>query len=276
MSLLDARLNEIATALGEVEAIEAVVLAGSRVASGGDAGSDVDLYVYAREPVSLSQRAAVANRFADRVEVGNTFWEPGDEWIDRQTGLQIDIMYRSPGWIEDQLDRVLLRHEASIGYSTCFWHNVLHSRSSVRSASDGIEHCRAWADRPYPQPLQQAIIARNHPILRQTLSSYSRQIERAVERGDSVSVQHRLTAMLASYFDILFAVNALPHPGEKSLLRIASARCAKQPPGMVSEVESLLAMAAYPADARVLDRVTTLLDGLDALLAQEGWFPAGG
>jgi hypothetical protein len=275
MSQLEARLDEIATALGEVKSFEAVALAGSRVASGGDARSDVDLYVYAREPVSLDQRAVIANCFADRVEVGNTFWESGDEWIDRQTGLQFDIMYRSPGWIEDQLDRVLLRHEASIGYSTCFWHNVLHSRP-LYDPLGWYRALQTWADRPYPQALQQAIIARNHPILRQTLSSYSRQIVRAVARGDSVSVQHRLTAILASYFDILFALNALPHPGEKSLLRIASARCAKQPPGMVSEVEGLLAMAAFPADARVLGRVTTLLDGLDALLVQEGWLPAIG
>lgn len=265
---------EIALAFGEVASIEAVALAGSRTASGGDDRSDVDLYVYARDPIPLSQRAALARRFAERAEVGNTFWEPGDEWIERETGLPVDIVYRSPSWIEDQLERILVRHEAFVGYSTCFWHNVLHSRP-LHDPHGWYQALQTWADRPYPAPLQHAIIARNHPILRLTISSYSRQIERAVARGDSVSVQHRLTALLASYFDILFAVNALPHPGEKSQLRIASARCAKQPPRMVSEVEGVLALAAYPADARVLQRVTTLLEGLDTLLIQEGWLPAG-
>lgn len=273
MPQLEPRLMDIAGAFGQVTAVEAVVLAGSRVSSGGDARSDIDLYVYAREPIPLDLRGAIASRFADRVEVGNAFWEPGDEWIDRQSGLQVDVMYRTPSWIEDQLQRVLLHHEASIGYSTCFWHNVLHSRP-LHDPHGWYRALRAWADQPYPTALQQAIVARNHPILRETMSSYTRQIERAVARGDSVSVQHRITALLASYFDILFAANGLPHPGEKALLPFALTHCASQPAGMAQDFEALLAMAPFPAVRQILERVYVLLDRLDALLAEEGLLPA--
>ena len=89
-------------------------------------------------------------------------------------------------WIEEQLERVLVRHEASVGYSTCFWHNVLHS-TALFDCSGWYRDLQEKAARPYPRPLQSAIIARNHPILRQSLSSYLAQIERAVRRGDSVA-----------------------------------------------------------------------------------------
>jgi predicted nucleotidyltransferase len=259
----------VAAAFANIPEVDAVALAGSKVAGSADEQSDLDFYVYARAPVTMADRGAIATRFATRREVGNDFWEPGDEWIDRQSGRQIDVMYRTPVWIEEQLDRVLVRHEASVGYSTCFWHNVLHSRP-LHDPHGWYLALREWADRPYPEPLQQAIIARNHPILREAMSSYTRQIERAVARGDSVSVQHRITALLASYFDILFAVNALPHPGEKALLPFALTHCAKQASGMKNDVESLLATVPFPADSQILERVHALLDRLDALLAAEG------
>jgi hypothetical protein len=233
-----------------------------------DDRADLDLYVYAAEPIAISARAAIAARFATRSELDNHFWEPGDEWLDGRTGRHIDVMYRSPRWIEDQLDRVLVRHEASVGYSTCVWHNVRHSGPLYDR--DGWYHgLQSFARRPYPEPLKRAIVARNHPILRQTLSSYLSQIERAVRRGDGVSVQHRVTAVLASYFDILFAINELPHPGEKRLLPFALTRCVKRPRGMEERVRSLLGAPAMPTTPAVIAAVTGLLDGLDVLLAAE-------
>ena len=250
----------------------AVALAGSGVTGAGDEQSDIDLYVYAGAPVDMVDRAVIAASFATRREVGNEFWEPGDEWIDAQTGRHVDVMYRTPAWIEEQLERVLVRHEASVGYSTCFWHNVLHS-TPLFDRSGWYRDLQVTATCPYPQPLRRAIIARNHPILRQTLSSYLTQIERAVRRGDGVSIQHRVTALLASYFDILFAINELPHPGEKRLLQLAVTRCAKVPADMESQINAILETAARPPTLAVVGQIDALLDSLDDLLANEGLIP---
>lgn len=260
---------EAAAAYGDLPGVVAVVLAGSAVTGSADERSDVDLYVYAAEPVPLLARAAVAARFAARSEVGNAFWEPGDEWIDARSGHHVDVMYRTPAWIEDQLERVLVRHEASVGYSTCFWHNVLHSQPLI-DPGGWYRALQVSADRPYPDPLKHAVIARNHPLLRQAISSYLDQIDRAVKRGDAVSVQHRVAALLASYFDVLFAVNELPHPGEKRLLRFALDRCARLPPGMEARLNDLLRQAALPTTPAVTAHAAALLDGLDALLVEEG------
>lgn len=263
----------VAAAFGNIPEVDAVVLAGFEVAGAADERSDLDFYVYAGAPVAMVDRAAIATRFATHREVGNDFWEPGDEWIDRQTGRHVDVMYRTPGWIKEQLDKVLVHHEASVGYSTCFWHNVLHS-TPLFDRSGWYRDLQSAATRPYPQPLQRAIIAKNHPILRQTLSSYLAQIERAVQRGDSVSIQHRVTALLTSYFDILFAVNELPHPGEKRLLQVATARCAKTPRDMETHINAILETAARPAALAVVAQISVLLDSLDAFLVDENLLPA--
>lgn len=252
--------------------VVAVALAGSQTSGAAEPGSDLDLYVYADVPIPMTDRARIATAGAAQSEVGNDFWEPGDEWIDAATGLGVDVMFRSPDWIEAQLDRLLVRHEASVGYSTCFWQNV--------RASLPLHDPRGWyamlqqrAAAPYPEPLRRAIIARNHPILRHTQSSYRTQVRRAIARGDLVSVNHRVAALLASYFDILFAINRTPHPGEKRLLALA-ARCAAVPPGMVAQVTTLL-HAAGQGDERLLTALDGLLDGLDALIGAEG-FAVGG
>jgi hypothetical protein len=267
-----AALQEIAAAYGALPDVVAVAVAGSLAVGTADPASDVDLYVSAPQPPPIPLRAEIAARFARVSEVGNTAWEPGDEWLDARTGRHIDVIYRAPAWIEEQLARVLVRHEAATGYSTCFWHNVLHS-SSLVDPTGWYGRLRDGARQPYPAALKQAIIARNHPILRPALSSYLRQIEHAVARADAVSVQHRVSALLASSFDILFAVNELPHPGEKRQLRVALEHCRKLPPGLEAALTRLLSTPAAPATPVVVARANALVDGLDALLAAEGLLP---
>jgi hypothetical protein len=237
--------------------VRAVALAGSEGAGEADPLSDIDLYVYAEGEIPTEGRRAIAGVFADRVEIDNRFWEPGDEWVERASGRRIDIMYRSPAWIEDQLAGVLVRHQASIGYSTCFWWNVLHSRA-LYDAGGWYASLQQRARRPYPAELWRAILAKNFPILRDNISSYRRQIEVALERGDWASVHHRVNAFLASYWDILFAVNGVPHPGEKRLAAHAGRLCQKLPPGWEEATETLL---RRPSVALV-DR---LVDGLEQL-----------
>jgi hypothetical protein len=77
---------------------------------------------------------------------------------------------------------------------------------------------------------------------------------------------------LASYFDVLFALNRLPNPGEKRLLRIASERCEKVPGEMCSQVERVL-RAACLGDQSLVAEIGKLVDGLDQLLLEEGFDP---
>ena len=57
------------------------------------------------------------------------------------------------------------------------------------------------------------------------LPSFDMQIKKAENRGDLVSVNHRVAEFLASYFDIIFALNDMTHPGEKRMQMICSNEC---------------------------------------------------
>jgi hypothetical protein len=253
------RAESIAGRFSVFPDVAAIALAGSEGAGEADALSDIDLYVYAGAEIPVRQRRAAAGVFADRMEIDNRFWEPGDEWIDRASGRRIDIMYRIPAWIRDQLARVLERHEASLGYTTCFWWNVLHSRA-LYDPTGWYAGLQQTARQPYPAALQRAIVAKNFPILRDNISSYRRQMQVAIERGDWASVQHRVTAFMASYWDILFAVNEVPHPGEKRTVQYARRLCQKLPPGWEEAAGALLRQPALAP----LDR---LADGLEQMVA---------
>jgi len=263
-----ALIKEISGEFAKLPEVTAVVLSGSQGSELSDDASDLDLYVYAEHEPSKAWRADVARKFGKCASIGNDFWEPGDEWVAWRTGNVVDIMYRSPAWIEQQLDRVLLRHEASVGYSTCFVYNVLHSKT-LYDRDRWFATLRAKAEQAYPEPLRRAIVAKNHPILRSTLSSYTHQIEMALQRNDSLSVNHRITALLASYFDILFAINRLFHPGEKRLVAYVLAKCPKRPPQFETQVRELLSAIAPAGQSDVPGIVNDLLDGLDALLIEE-------
>ena len=180
--------------------------------------------------------------------------------------IHIDIMYRDPAWIAGELDRVLVRHEASLGYSTCFWHNARHAE--VLYDRDGwFARLQGRTVAPYPEALRRAIVAKNRAAIRGIHSSLLHQLERASARGDRVAVQHRLTAILISYFDILFAFNRQTHPGEKRLLALALDRCERLPANFPTALNALLDTPPGPA---MVAQTIALLDDLDALLRAEG------
>ena len=162
---------------------------------------------------------------------------------------------------------MLVKHQASTGYSTCFWHTIRNSLI-LYDKSGWLHRIKEKSAVPFPEPLRRAIIARNHAVLRSVIPSYLYQIEKAMRRNDWVSINHRVAALLASYFDVLFALNRLPNPGEKQLLKTASERCTKVPREMVNQVEGVI--RAVSSAESLMARIEELLDGLDQLLLEEG------
>jgi hypothetical protein len=260
--------HRLAAAYGAIPEVEAVALGGSLASSLADACSDLDLYVYAAREPSLEARAVVAAG-GQGLELGNRSFEPGDEWRDAATGMAVDVMFRTRAWIEDQLDRVLVRHEARLGYTTCFWHGVRTSEPLL-DRRGWYRALQARAAVPYPEPLRRNVVTTNLAVMAHSQSSFLHQLERAWARGDAVAVNHRTAAFLACAFDVLFALNRQPHPGEKRLLEQARRGCPLRPPGFEEAVGELL---AAPLGGPAPQAARALGAGLQALARAEGLVP---
>jgi predicted nucleotidyltransferase len=272
-------LDTIISRIQAVPSVEAVMLSGSRTAGSLDAHSDTDLYVYWSEAVDAEVRRELAGEFASAMEIDNRFWEPEDLWIlkDEQASAhepgakpeKVELIYRDYDFLKGELERIHRRCEAWVGYSTCIaanWYTsqILFDRNG-RFAS-----LREEFPDEYPADLVQNIINKNYPILADSLSSYHVQIETAVARGDVVSVNHRVAAFLASYFDIIFALNRRWHPGEKKLAKIVDTSGLKVPDGFARSLDKLL-FSAGTADPQLLIFIGLMSNHLGELIRQEGY-----
>lgn len=264
--------KNVASLFARLPQVEAVALGGSR-GSGSiitDPSSDIDVYVYAHSSLSLEDRQAIveATGGASQANLGLNYWGPGDEWYHAQTGIEVDIVYFDTAWVEDHLDRVVHQAQPSMGYTTCYWYTL--QQSVILSDRRGwLAELQRGYQVDYPEKLRQAIIAYNHPVLRGIIPAYAHQLEKAARRGDLNSVNHRLAALLASYFDVLFAFNRALHPGEKRLVAYAQAKCSRLPESMEDDIQSVLQASCVDLPA-LAGNVNRLLDHLDALLKEDG------
>jgi hypothetical protein len=154
------RVTERFAALPQVEA---VALAGSRTGHFPDSDSDVDFYVYVSKDIPLSIRAEIAAGRCRRNSAIRPWSRVMNGWT-APTGTHVDVMDRHKLWIEGQLDRVLLRHEPSVGTQPasgrCSCIQALLDRSGW------FAELQKRATLPYPAEAKQKIIAKNLRLLR--------------------------------------------------------------------------------------------------------------
>ena len=265
--------KQIADCFASLQHVEAVALSGSHARESGaaDRDSDLDLYVYSQGDIPLEARCSIVEQTggATQSSLNLNYWGLGDEWLNASTGIEIDVVYFDASWMEEQITQVVERHEASLGYSTCLWRTI--RQSIVFSDPRGwFAKLRRRCEVPYPEALRRNIVALNHPVLRGIIPSYANQIAKAARRQDLLSINHRLAALFASYFDIIFAVNRELHPGEKRLVEFALNGCRLLPENMERDIASVLLMASADIIGLPGD-LSRLLDDLDRLLATEGF-----
>lgn len=260
-------LSEVIEGLKARDEVEAILLAGSRGEGGKpDKDSDWDLYVYLTAPLAVEVRRALLAPRCTVLELDNRFWEVEDDG-ELNDGTAFELIYRDHDEVAASVARVVEGSQASVGYSTCFWHTVLTS-VILFDRTGRLAALKSRFAVPYPEALQRAIVARNWPLLSRALPNFRDQTAKAIRRGDGVAVQHRTAAFLASAFDLVFAANGRTHPGEKRLVELSSAL-----PLLPSDWANLLAAvdrAVGMARVTLPEALDRLSAAMEAFLVRQG------
>ncbi len=249
--------------LSSIPQVEAIALGGSRAGDRFDATSDYDVYLYCTAPVPEEIRRNILGKYCSIVEIGNQFWELEDN-CQLKNGIPLDLLYRDLDSFVADVATVVEQFQARNGYTTCMWHNLLQCK--ILYDRDGrLAAAKARFDVPYPEQLQENIIFRNYKLLQSALPAYRNQISKALRRKDLVSMNHRVSAFMESYFDILFALNELTHPGEKRLMSICKERCQVLPAHFEENLYHLF-FDLYSAPDRVDADIANIIGQLQRIL----------
>lgn len=256
-------LNTLVEELSKIEEVSAIALAGSMTSLINDELSDYDLYIYYKSNMpSRETRREVLSKHG-KCNVGFDFFEEGDELFSAND-KPVDIMYREIEWIKSQVEDVWLKHNGRIGYTTCFIYNVKTSDILFDKTGE-LTKLKEICSSQYPSELRENIIKRNMMLIDgDSLAPYIKQIELAAKRDDKVSLLHRTTALLASYFDILFAYSSVLHPGEKKLIKYIEALKVRTPNNFSIDIDKILSSIDSPKE--LIDSIHSLLKNLHLML----------
>ena len=257
-------ISEILNEYKAFNQVKAIAIGGSSSSKTSDNMSDIDVYVFVEHDIPLLERELLVKKHSTKYEVGGEYFGSGDEFLADDVGRQFDVMFWNTTWFEDVVKNVWEKHYPSNGYTTCFLY-TLKNFDIKYDPSGWLKGLQDKLKTPYPKELKENIIKRNMMLMKdKPFASYYEQIEKAVKRWDENSVNHRISAFMASYFDVIFALNELLHPGEKRLVSFALNNCKILPQDLEENISNLFNNSGTNADK--LGILNTLTENLRKIL----------
>ncbi len=219
-------LMELLKKYASLEDVTAIAIGGSSASASTDSTSDIDIYIFEKKVTPADTREqSIVKPCSDNYEVGGDYFGPGDEFMHNEMGQECDVMYWTMDWFEDIVKSTWINHQGQNGYTTAFLY-TLKNFSIIYDSGNWLSSLRNMVQKEYPLELRDNIVTRNLMLMKdKPFSSYFDQICKAAMRNDMVSINHRICAFMASYFDVLFAINRIFHPGEKRLVSFALNNC---------------------------------------------------
>jgi len=225
--------------------VVAIAIGGSGANKTSDNLSDIDVYVFVEKDIPVRLREGFIKNLSSKYEVGGEYFGAGDEFFVDELNQQLDVMYWNKYWFNEVVENTWIKHYPSNGYSTAFLF-TLNNFQIIYDKENWLTSLQQSIRTTYPQELKNNIIKRNMMLLRdKPFASYYEQIEKAIKRNDLISINHRISAFLASYFDVIFAVNELLHPGEKRLIQYAKNNCNVLPINFEEDISQLFTKPQY-------------------------------
>lgn len=259
---MDKPLENIVDFYTSFEQVKAIAFAGSSSAKTSDKASDIDLYVFLEKDIPLEERKHFVEEISSKFEVGGEYFGNGDEYFVDSLSKQLDVMFWNTNWFEDVVENTWIKNYVQNGYTTCFLY-TLDICEIVYDKDNWLKNLKSKIDTPYPKKLKENIIKRNLMLLKdKPFASYYEQIKKAIERNDIVSINHRLSAFMASYFDIIFAVNEKLHCGEKRLVKYVKDNLKILPVDFEKNIEKVL----IQPNEKTLDILSEMVEKLRAVL----------
>ena len=260
------RFCEIINEYKTFSQVKAIAVGGSSSAKTSDNMSDIDVYVFVEHDIPISDRERLVKKYSTKYEVGGEYFGSGDEFFADDIGQQLDVMFWNIVWFEETVANIWDKHYSSNGYTTCFLYTLKNFRIEY-DKNGWLKNLQNKLNTPYPKELKENIIKRNMMLMKdKPFASYYEQIEKAVKRGDENSINHRISAFIASYFDVIFALNELLHPGEKRLVSFALNNCKILPQDFEKNISNLFNNAKTNADK--LGFLNTLIENLRKILEE--------
>ena len=232
-------MNDILNKFIEIPEVQAIAIGGSNTAKTSDNISDIDIYVFSKNGVSLNKREEIIKKVSSKYEIGEEYFGSGDEFLYDKENIVMDMMYWDMNWFKNIVENVWIKHYPSNGYTTCFLY-TLKNFKIIYDPNNWLTNLQTKIKTEYPQELQNNIIKRNMMLMKsKPFASYYEQIEKGIKRNDINSVNHRISAFIASYFDVIFALNKLLHPGEKRLVQYCKNNCSILPENFEENLNNL-------------------------------------
>ena len=232
--------DEIISEYKNFPEVKAIAIGGTTSVKTSDNLSDIDVYVFVLEDISVDKRRALVEKYSTKFEVGGEYFGAGDEYFVDRLNIQLDVMFWNVNWFSQVVDNAWVKNYPSNGYTTCFLY-TLKNFNILFEKEEYLTNLKKKIDTPYPEKLKTNIIHRNMMLMyEKPFASYYEQIEKAIKRNDINSINHRISAFLASYFDVIFAKNELLHPGEKRLIKFAKENCQILPLDFEKNIVKLL------------------------------------